>query len=70
MAFESHQVSEESLKDQPSPADILKSFLKWVGNDALLVAHNATFDMRMLAQVMVKSSLSFAEGQQMFCTQK
>jgi len=46
-AFAVHGISEEFLADKPRFADIAQAFLDFVG-DAVLVIHNAAFDMKFL----------------------
>jgi len=43
-----HNITPEMVKDQPVFADIYPEFLEFIG-DAVLIAHNAPFDIRMLA---------------------
>ena len=42
------------------PKEAMRQFFEFVGDDVLLVAHNATFDMRMVRQECRKFSLAFA----------
>ena len=42
-----------------APEDAMRRFFEFVGNDALLVAHNSRFDMRMLEQECGKFGLCF-----------
>lgn len=46
-AFEVHGLSEEFLSDKPVFAEIADGFLEFLG-DAVIVAHNAEFDMNFL----------------------
>jgi DNA polymerase-3 subunit epsilon len=43
-AFAIHGLSGEFLKDKPRFADIVEDFLAFIGDDAPLVIHNASFD--------------------------
>lgn len=47
-AFEVHGLGDEFLRDKPRFAQIAREFLDFIGADARLVIHNATFDMRFL----------------------
>ncbi|HEY0214526.1 MAG TPA: DNA polymerase III subunit epsilon [Paenirhodobacter sp.] len=47
-AFNVHGLSEEFLRDKPVFAAIAQDFLDFVGLDAKLVIHNASFDMKFL----------------------
>ena len=42
------------------PEEAMRQFFEFVGEDVLLVAHNATFDMRMVRQECRKFGLAFA----------
>ncbi len=44
-----HGITEEMVQDQPSAPEVLKEFMRFVGEeDVVLVAHNAAFDMKFL----------------------
>ena len=47
-AFDVHGLGDDFLKDQPVFAEIVDDFLKFIGDDSLLVIHNAAFDMKFL----------------------
>lgn len=47
-AFKIHGLSTEFLKDKPVFSDIMDEFIDYVGDDSVLVAHNAEFDMRFI----------------------
>lgn len=47
-AFKIHGLSTEFLKDKPVFSEVMDEFLAYVGDDSLLVAHNAEFDMRFI----------------------
>lgn len=47
-AFDVHGLSWDALKDKPVFADIAEDFMNFVGEDGILVAHNASFDMGFL----------------------
>lgn len=47
-AFKIHGLSTEFLKDKPVFSEIMNEFLDYVGDDSVLVAHNAEFDMRFI----------------------
>lgn len=44
-AFDVHGMSWDSLKENPVFADVAAGFIEFVGDDGILVAHNASFDM-------------------------
>lgn len=47
-AFEVHGLGDDFLRDKPKFADIAQEFLDFIGDDARLVIHNASFDMKFL----------------------
>ena len=56
-----HGLSMDFLVEQGiSPEEAMRQFFEFVGGNALLVAHNNKFDMRMLNQECEKFDISFA----------
>ena len=47
-AFAVHGLSDDFLRDKPVFRDVGQAFLDFVGHDAKLVIHNASFDMKFL----------------------
>ena len=47
-AFKIHGLSTEFLKGQPVFSEVMDGFLEFIGDDSVLVAHNAEFDMRFI----------------------
>lgn len=47
-AFKVHGLSSDFLKDKPVFSEIMDEFIEYVGDDSVLVAHNADFDMRFI----------------------
>jgi len=47
-AFEVHGLGDDFLRDKPKFAEIAAEFAAFVGEDAKLVIHNASFDMKFL----------------------
>lgn len=47
-AYEVHGLSSEFLTGKPTFADIAEKLLDFIGDDSLLIAHNATFDMKFV----------------------
>lgn len=55
-----HGLSDEFLHERGiEPEEAMRRFFEFLGNDALLVAHNATFDLKMLRQECAKFDLCF-----------
>ena len=56
-----HGLSMDFLQERGiSPEEAMRQFFAFVGEDALLVAHNAKFDLRMLQQECAKFDLESA----------
>ena len=56
-----HGLSMEFLSEHGiAPEEAMRQFFEFLGSDALLVAHNNRFDMRMLNQECCKFDLCFA----------
>jgi len=53
-----HGITDANVKDQPSAAEILPLFRAFAGR-AVLVAHNAAFDMKFLEMKEQESGISF-----------
>ena len=47
-AFEIHGLGDDFLRDKPKFAHIARDFIEFIGTDARLVIHNASFDMKFL----------------------
>lgn len=47
-AFEVHGLGDEFLRDKPKFAEIAQGFVDFIAQDAKLVIHNASFDMKFL----------------------
>jgi len=47
-AVKVHGITTEFLKDKPRFTEVMDEFLEYVGEDSVLVAHNAEFDMRFI----------------------
>ena len=47
-AFDVHGLGDDLLKDQPVFAEVADDFIEFIGEDSVLVIHNAAFDMKFL----------------------
>ena len=55
-----HGLSDEFLQEHGiAPEEAMRQFFEFVGTDAILVAHNAAFDLRMLRMECAKFDLCF-----------
>lgn len=52
-------ITNEMVKDCCDELTVLKRFLNWVGNDTILVAHNANFDLSFVKMAYLKYDLGF-----------
>lgn len=55
-AFEVHGLGDDFLRGKPKFADIADAFLNFIGDDAKLVIHNASFDMKFLNAELKRAS--------------
>ncbi len=66
-AYNVHGLSEEFLKDKPKFAEIAQEFLDFVG-DAVLVIHNAAFDMGFINMELEKARFPHIANDQVLDT--
>ena len=52
-------ITNEMVKNSDDELTVLKRFLDWVGNDTILVAHNANFDLSFVKMAYLKYDLGF-----------
>lgn len=52
-------ITNEMVKNSDDELTVLKRFLDWVGNDTILVAHNANFDLSFMKMAYLKYDLGF-----------
>ncbi len=50
-------ISNEDVEDAPAAAGVLKDFSKFCGISTILVAHNASFDMRFLQAELLENNI-------------
>ena len=50
-------ITNEMVKDKDTELNVLKKFLNWVGEDHILVAHNANFDLSFIRAAYLKYDL-------------
>jgi len=68
-AFNVHGLSEQFLSDKPLFKDVADDFLKFIGNDKLVI-HNADFDIRFLNAELTWVKKREIKPSQVFCTLK
>jgi DNA polymerase III epsilon subunit family exonuclease len=52
-----HGITSKMVKGQPTYREAVPAFLEWLGNDVVLVAHNASFDLGFLEVAMARLRL-------------
>lgn len=52
-----HGITDRMVRDAPTAAEVLPQFLKWLPRDAILVAHNARFDVEVLGAELLRARL-------------
>lgn len=57
-AFEVHGLGDDFLRDKPKFKEIAPAFVDFVGDDSILVIHNASFDMKFLAFELQKAGFT------------
>ncbi len=62
-----HGLSFDDLEDAPTMQEVLPAFLRFLGDDAILLAHNASFDRSFLAAECDLCRLP-SPGNQVLCT--
>ena len=55
-----HGITDDAVRNAPTVKPILESFLDFCGENSILVAHNAPFDISFLGCEMGRSGLDFA----------
>lgn len=60
-------ITDEMVRDEPKFADVADPFLKFIG-DSVLVAHNASFDMRFLNHEVGRLYEDYRVGNPSLCT--
>lgn len=67
-AFEIHGISDEMLRDKPVFARVAQDFLAFIGGDAALIAHNASFDFKFLNAELFAAGLPPLDSRRMVDT--
>jgi DNA polymerase-3 subunit alpha (Gram-positive type) len=50
-------ITDDHVKDAPSPVDVIMQWREWVGNDVvILVGHNLPFDLKMLYAPLIEAN--------------
>ena len=50
-----HKLTNEFLSDKPKFAEKVNEIINYIGNDSILIAHNASFDMSFLNMELIRS---------------
>lgn len=54
-----HGISDEMVAEAPSISEVLSSFIEFCGDESILIAHNAPFDISFIAQELKRHGLTF-----------
>ena len=57
-----HGITDEMVKDAPTIEPILEEFMRFVGEDSILVAHNAPFDISFVGAELQRTGLTFGSN--------
>lgn len=57
-----HGITDEMVAEAPSSAAALKAFVEFCGPDAVLVAHNAPFDMSFIGNELARAGIPYPEN--------
>ncbi len=49
-----HGITDEDVRGAPSEREVIAKFESWVGSDAILVAHNAPYDLEILSSTYAR----------------
>lgn len=60
-------ITDDDVKDAPEIYEVMKNFNNFIGNDSVLVAHNAKFDIRFL-NFWLNEQCKFHEADSYICT--
>jgi len=57
-----HGITDEMVRGQPAVREVIPQFLDWIGSDAVLLAHNAPFDLGFLEIALARLKLGVPEN--------
>ncbi|MCK4573188.1 MAG: 3'-5' exoribonuclease [candidate division Zixibacteria bacterium] len=60
--IEIHGITQEMVKDAPTAGSVLEEFLQFVGDDSILVAHNAPFDISFIGEELRRAKLDLPDN--------
>lgn len=64
-----NHITDDMLVDAPKPQDALKGFFRWCGPSAIVLAHNASFDVSFVGRAVHKHNLMLPKNP-VFCTKR
>ena len=67
-AFKVHGLSNDFLSNYPKFSDIAKDFINFVGDDGIMVAHNASFDMNFVNYELKHNGFNTLENHEVIDT--
>ncbi len=60
--IEIHGITNAMVKDSPTAKPVLKKFNEFCGEDSILMAHNAPFDISFLASALRRNKMKFSDN--------
>jgi DNA polymerase III epsilon subunit family exonuclease len=57
-----NNISDSMVARAPAPGVVVREFIEWVGPEAVLVSHNASFDIDFLVVTLAMGSIDIPEG--------
>lgn len=59
---EIHGITDDDVRDSPPPMEVIDGFFDWAGEQAVFIAHNAPFDLGILATAYRRAGKKPPEG--------
>ena len=60
--IEIHSITNEMVKNSPMAKPVLKKFKEFCGEDSILMAHNAPFDISFMSSALRRNKMSFSNN--------
>jgi len=60
--IEIHGITDAMVADQETVSPVLKRFIEFCGNDTILIAHNALFDISFISCELERKNMSFGDN--------